>query len=452
MNKPNINIKDVLKKLSFLKSNLPLLASIIIAVVALLLFIPTRLLSGKLRQTVQANSVQPGQSISRLIGQVDEAARAQALEPYIAEYARDANQIEILMRQTTERELLSYEIFPDTNEGSTLIFERFAQNYGAGIDAMLKSVRAGVPPTDLEVEAALKNAPKSPYGMMYGAGDAAGYGGPVMGMPTSTTGRPARKFSTLAMTDMQLLVVNPICIEKAKSAGVYASAADLPGYAYWDQWRFTTRDDAYRDCWYWQLGYWIIEDVIASIHQANAGAESLVDAPVKRLTNLSFTLMKASRSMKMKRGRRPGAQVRKEGDNPIYIKEAKDGMTNPCTGRLSDDSRDIVHFAVSVVIRANDVMTFMEQLCRAKEHRFAGWKGDQPVQTYKHNPITILESATEPVEALSLEHDFYHYGSNPVVKLDLICEYLFNKAAYENVKPQQVKDDQLGTEEGGTGW
>jgi len=49
----NFNIKDLFKKLSFFKNNLALLVPILIAVVALLLFIPTQILGAKLRKTME---------------------------------------------------------------------------------------------------------------------------------------------------------------------------------------------------------------------------------------------------------------------------------------------------------------------------------------------------------------------------------------------------------------
>jgi len=45
------------------------------------------------------------------------------------------------------------------------------------------------------------------------------------------------------------------------------------------------------------------------------------------------------------------------------------------------------------------------------------------------------------VDKMDLDHDFYVYGDEPVVDLDLICEYILNKAAYEGIKPQLIKDD-----------
>ena len=73
MKSPELNLgslKDVagnaIKKLGFLKNNLALLVPIIIVVIAALLFIPTKLLSGKLRGTIEKQSVQTGRNIDRL--------------------------------------------------------------------------------------------------------------------------------------------------------------------------------------------------------------------------------------------------------------------------------------------------------------------------------------------------------------------------------------------------
>ena len=64
------------------------------------------------------------------------------MEPYINAYTRDVNQIENLMKQTTLRELLSYRLFPDTNESTTLLYEEFGRHYRSGVDAMLQSIQS----------------------------------------------------------------------------------------------------------------------------------------------------------------------------------------------------------------------------------------------------------------------------------------------------------------------
>ena len=446
----NINVKEIFKKLSFFKNNLSLLVPILIAVVALLLFVPTQILGSRLRKTME-ESVQTGRTITTVAGQIEDAAKARQMEPYIKAYAHDANEIEKLMKETTLRELLSYRLFPDTNERTTLLFEEFGQKYRRGVDAMFQSVKAGVPPTDVEIDAALKRAPQqgmgaygSPYGG-YGPGSSGrtpainpitssaspyggGYGrgmGPGMGLA--------------ALTDTQRKIFDTICLEKAQAAGMYANPIDVAGYVYWSDWKFENRDAAYKDCWYWQMGYWMIQDVFTTVAAMNRSASSTVDAPVKRVMNVSFVLGRtAGRAI-----RRPGRNIRtkKEGENPMYVTSAKDGMTAPCSGRMTCEDYDVMHFNVRVIVNAGDMLAFMKQLCTAKEHKFSGWKGNEPVQKYLHNQITVLESSTAPVDPESYEHMAYRYGDAQVVDLDLICEYVLNKAAYEKVKPKQVQDD-----------
>ncbi|MBN1508424.1 MAG: hypothetical protein JW955_16365 [Sedimentisphaerales bacterium] len=447
----NINAKDIFKKLSFFKNNLSLLVPILIAVVALLLFIPTRIFGNRLRKTIEQQSVQTGRTIAALGDQLEEAARAKRMEPYINAYARDANQIENLIKQATLRELLSYRLFPDTNERTTLLYEEFGRQYHSGVDAMLQSVRAGVPPTDAEIMAALQKAPQAmgPYGGVYG-----GYGqGPARPtspmMPRSSPyGRGVGMSAMMAMTDTQRKIFDTICREKAQVIGLYASPIDVAGYLYWNDWVFENRDAAYKDCWYWQMGYWMIEDVFTTVREMNKGSTSTLDAPVKRVMNVSFVLGRTTGRSIRRRGRT--MRTKKEGENPAYVTSAKDAMTTPCTERYSNETLDVMQFDVRVIVDAKDTLAFMKQLCTAKPHKFSGWKGNEPPRTYLHNQITILESGMAPVDPEAIEHTAYKYGNSQVTELDLICEYIFSKAAYESIKPQQVKDDITAAIESGT--
>jgi len=446
MKTPKMNAADIFKKLGFFKNNLSLLVPILIAVVALLLFIPTRILSGKLRETVTKNSGQVGKSVTSLINRVEQAAKAKQLEPFVNAYAKDANQIEKLMKGTTLRELLTYRLFPDTNEGTIMLYEEFGERYRGGIDAMLKSVKAGVPPTDVEIRAALERTPQSTYGG--GSGYADLYGGRNTSRIQSPMG-PAvpgrdRQYTSWGLPEPQRKIVDNISLEKARNAGVYVSPVDLAGYTYWSDWKFENRDAAYRDCWYYQLGYWAIEDVIATVVKMNQNATSVLDAPVKRVMNTAFVFGRSGTGMRrsVRRSGMVGAmRPKKEGEYPTYVTSTRSAMSTPCTGRVCNEDIDVFHFEVRTIVDARYVMEFMKELCSAKEHKFRGWKGTKPEQTYKHNQITILETNVAPVDKMDLDHDFYVYGDEPVVDLDLICEYVLNKPAYEEIKPKLIKDD-----------
>jgi hypothetical protein len=446
MKTAKFNVKDVLGKLGFLKNNFALLVPILIALVAVLLFIPTRILRGQLETQIEQQSVKPGQQITRLTRDAGKAGEAAAMELYVKKIEQDANTVDLLAKQTTLRELLTYKLFPDTNERSTLLFEEVRQKFISGVEAMLQSkeMAAGTPPTDAEIEAALKNAPR-PMGYGAGYGGAYGPGGGSM-MPGGTPGATGygRQRSWTIATETDRKILEKVCEDKARAAKVYVDPMSLDGYQYWNEWKFEDRDKAYRACWYWQLGYWILEDVAATVDAMNQNAQCVLDAPVKRVMNVSFN-QKQTRGypgmmgMGMRRGMR---RTDKDKQGPIYVTSAKNAMASPpCTGRYTNEENDVVHFDVRVILEAQQVMPFIQQLCSAKEHTFRGFYGDLPEQKYKHNQITVLESTLTPVNVESWEHYLCRYGTEDPYELDLICEYLFDAKAYDQIKPQQVKED-----------
>jgi hypothetical protein len=454
MAKANIDLKDILpllKKiniLGFLKNNRALLVPIIIVVLAILLFVPTTLLSRSLRKTIETKSVKAGQDIDRLIRDVNQAAEAEALGPYINAYAQDANAFDNLIQQTTLRELLSYKIFSDPNNISQLAFDPFRQGYVSGIEAMLLSLKAGLPPTETEIYAALETSSRSPYGRAGrpGAGRAptagGAYGGGYgrLGGMGGMGGMGGLRMNFRMMTENDRRIVEEVCADKARNAKIYANPVDIGGYAYWSDWKFEKLDKAIKDAWYWQIAYWILEDVAATIQQMNQDAENVLTSPVKRVMSVQFTQSRTGRSM-LGRGRRM-MNVPKDKQTPSYATGIRNAMTGtPCTGRFTDGVRDIMQFEVRVIVKSAEAMRFLQELCSAKTHKFRGWLGDQPEQTYKHNQISILESQISPVDREDFEHSSFQYGDEEVVDVDLICEYALVRAAYASLFPKEVLDD-----------
>jgi hypothetical protein len=439
MSSPNIDLDTLLslvKKLSFLKNvknlknNLALLVPIIIAVVALLLFVPTTLLSGKLRKTIQTQSVGMSTQIDGLVKQVDQAAEAEAMKPYIDAYRQDANALDNTILHATQRELLSYKLFPDMNETSPLLFEPFRQGYLSGVDAMLKSLNAGTPPADTDLYAALE-ASASRFKNRRS--------------PTANA-RSNQRLTIRMLPETDRKIVTTVCEDRAKGIKVYASPIDLGGYVFWNDWKFEGWDKAIRDCWYWQMGYWILEDVTTTIRQMNKDSENVLKSPVKRIMGALFTQTRTARAVLGGRSRRANAP--KDKQTPTYAVNIKTAMSgSPCTGRFCNDTLYVMQFEVHVIVNAADVMHFMQELCGSKTHKFRGWRGDQPEQTFKHNQIAILESHILPVDREEPDHGSYEYGPDEVVDVDLICEYVFNKAAFdiekgkETIVPKVIVDD-----------
>ncbi len=433
MKSPNIDIKDIkniLAKLSVLKNNLGLLVPIVIAVVGLLLVIPTGILSARLCSTAQKNSVEVGNQIKQITArlQEDKPVPQKLLDAMV----QDANQIERLMEQANKRELLNYAVFLDPNDLSRERFTQFGQRYREGVAALIGGLNPGDAPVLEDILAALTSAlrPTDAAGGAYGPGRAAELS-------------PQSNLSFESLTDAQRKIIEQLCLGKALGARIYASPSDVAGYTTWAGWTFQGYDEAYRDCWYWQLGYWIVEDVVATIQQMNGAAENITTAPVKRLMGVSFAFRQPGYGARTGGGNVVAAVGSSESERPVYVTGPTKGLTGtPCTARICNATADVLHFEVQVVVDATQVMPFMQALCSAKPHRYRGVDGTEPEQKFEHNQITILEFTEDPVEPTDLPHRFYRYGDRRAAKLDLICEYLLTRTpAYERIKPVQAKKD-----------
>jgi len=436
MNVPNV--KDVLQKLRFLKSNTALLVPIVIALVAIVLFIPNQLVSSKLERQIEQQSIATARRLRSESNNVASPKQLQQETQQLEELARDANQIAELARQTTQRELLSYEIFPEPNETSAFIFDEFGRAFRASIDNLLSGINSRDCPTEAELERSLQRSPlssrrgRSSISMrsmrsFLAGGTLGGYG------------RAGRLTST---------IVDEVCRERAKSAGIYADPSEISGYDFWGAYEYTGVKKAVEDCWYWQLGYWVTADVIDTIAQVNSGSRSVFTSPIKRLVNLGFSLTAGT----ARRPARFGRRVRKktEADTPAYVLSVTEGLAEPCTGRYCDENLDVIHFRFAVVINSDGVMPFIQELCSAKDHTFKGYLREQPARTFKHNQITVLEMDVRSVDRETPAHYLYRYGEEAAVELDLICEYAFNRAGYEEIKPEAIKTKLKGEAQTGT--
>ena len=482
MDMPNINFKDVLQnvlqKLSVFKNNIPLLMSVIITFVAVILLVASHFVSAKLTTEIQNTSVKMGKKVESELNSPPSAKTLKQERELQEEHARDANEIALLAKQTTMRELLSYDIFLDPNISSTLVFREFGQRYRKAIDDLLVRVKAGDFPTEAELEKGLEESAvnsrlrRGRSGMMGRTGMMGGSMGGRSGMMGGSMGRsPTMGMSpygggsrggggrgglgvasrgsmprSMMKGELELMVVNEICRERAKSLSVYAYPSDLSGYDFWLDYKLAVDpNEAIENCWYFQLAYWVIEDVFDTISAVNSDFDSVLTAPVKQLKQMSYNmgLRRPGAGGGVYTGRRSRRSSKKKSDDvdkPLYIHSNDDGLAESCTGRFTgvDSDNDVLQFNATVVINIKSIMPFLKELCSAKEHKFRGFSGDEQEQTFKHNQITVLET-----KFLSVEDDpysLYDFGDDPVVELDLICEYTFNPDGYEEIKPAIVKD------------
>ncbi len=406
-----LKFQDILQKLRFIKDYSSLVVPAVIAVVAVAIFMLTQLMSNRLRVRVEQESIpQRGKKISSLVNNAVSREQWKHEQQYQDAYERDANQITLLAKQTTQRQLLSYKIFPEPKDPSTLIFVEFGQQFRSGIKQLIAGIKAGRCPTEAELSKSLPSS-RLQWGRKTNQGE------------------------------VDATIKEELCQAKAKSISIYCNPTTPPGYEFWEGYKYydVGKEESVQQCWYWQLGYWIIEDILKTIANINATSENVLTSPVKRLLSVDFTSGQWQLSMR--------SEAKEASGRPHYVLSREDALTEPHTRRYCNDDVDIVHFECGVLVSVKAVLPFMTELCSVKEHEFRGFSGQGPKQTFRHNQITILESNIRSINLNDEAHELYRYGDDAVVELDLTCEYLFKKSGYEEIKPESVKKELASVED-----
>lgn len=415
-------LKGLIQKFGVVRNYSSFILPVVLTTLALvLLFVLAPLTSGGLKERMNKESVDIGKRIKSLNSKGIVREQWKVERDYQDALAKDANEMAKLARQSSQRELLSYAIFPNPNETSPLIFEDFGRQYCSQLKKLIADLGGRERPTDIE----LLNSLNKGISSQHDAGRSFGFG------RASRTGQ----FSYDKNNEVERTIVNEFCLDVAESASFYVSLADMPGYKYWDidsidaGYKYISMEQSVRTCWFWQIGYWIIEDVLMTMSEMNTSCENVLDCPAKRLISVDF-------SGETKSSARDDAEYIR----PSYVMSEDDGMVRSFTKRLSDDKLDVVHFNTVVLVNADDALLFMQELCSAKKHIFKGFSGNEPEQKFRHNQITILDSSIELVETDSSEHEFYRYGDDAVVRLEMTCEYIFDAAGYNQIKPESLKN------------
>jgi len=400
------SLGNTTQNLGFLKDYSPLILPVIIVIVAIIIFLVTPfVVGGKLQEEIESESVSLGESIGRGIRDPVSKQQWKIEKEYQQAHAEDANEIEQIVDYSCKRELLSYGIFPELKDESSFVFEKFGNTYREALEQMAEDVEGKGAPTQAELDRYLENANKN--------------------ISTGTQQMDRFGSRTSEGTQIKKRIEDALCLQKAQSAGVYLNPATLPGYEFWGNYEYPGLKQALEDCWYWQLAYWIMEDVITTIDQMNSGSVNILDAPVKRLLKISFGSTNNSQS----------------SGRVAYVTSEGQGLVTPYTNKISNEEIDVVHFTLSTIVNNRAVMEFQKELCSAKEHTFRGFDGQKEPETHSHNQITILDVRLLPVNRDSEIHNLYRYGKdNSLVELELICEYIFDKDSYYPIKPDSVKE------------
>ena len=431
-------LQEALGKLSFLKDFSSLIIPAVIIIAAFAVLGASSIMTSKKREAVERQSVSMGEQVISLKNDPVSHDQAEIEHSYQEKFAQDANQIALLDEQSSRRELLNYEVFPEPQSHWNKHCMNFGKSFCEKLDQMVMNINGRDCPTQYEIDQARGDGNVSPESGDY-----------------SEQNRSSRVYNEKVEEDS---ILEALCMAKAKSAAVYMNPIDIEGYLYWNNYdaSLKIREDAIKDCWFWQLGYWIAEDVIKTIDAVNVESDSVFDSPVKRLMYLGFTPGEMSQieptaSSAISSGRGDTQQkiyasrgeVSGEGQSgkrPHYVTSEEDALVPSFTGRVSGEKTDVMQFYVSVLLENESVLPFMEELCSGKTHTFRSFDGKSEPEEYKHNQITILSSSFEAIDRKSPEHTLYRYGQKPAVKLNLVCEYLFSKIGYKEIEPPFARE------------
>ncbi len=416
-------LKTVLEKLSIFKNNVPLMISVIIAFAAILLFVPSQLLSSGLKKEIQEKSITGlGNKLNALKNNIVSKQQLEDAQKSLDEVTDANNSLYSQALQSTQRELLNDNIFKlDPNDAngtfSPSIFYAFGRTYCDKIDEFIAEHNARLCPTQTEINNDLKESGINSL-LQPGAGGASGYD------------------ATQMQDTIQGMMIDQVCQKRAQASFVYIDPYTISGYDFWAQYKYSSWEEDITNGWFSQLGYWVIQDVFDTIVGMNTSHESLIDAPIKRLMSVTFSDNYASTGTTGQPGRN-SSMVKKYTDRPYYIFSTDSIPKETLTGRYCGEDYDVIHFKVKFVINTKDFMRVVQELCSAKEHKYID-KSKQ-VHTYKHNQITVLGTSLRSVDMKNENHKLYRYGDDNVSELELTCEYLFNVKAYLPLMPMPVQ-------------
>jgi hypothetical protein len=399
-------IKDAFKGLGFLRAYSVLILPAVIIVAGLLVLTGAILMGRSFRTMVSRQSIPMGSQIKSLEGREDSLLVAKQIEvekAYEDAFEQDANVIESLSIESSQRELLSYDILPRPTGSSLLLFTKFGENFRNGISEQVKKANGGDCPSEGEFGAAGINK------------------GSIRTAPMTGSNLGVKEQDKIA---------DGICQERAKNISIYANPNDVSGYIFWERYQYKDLNSAVDDCWYWQHGYWIVQDIFDTAAAVNKGSSTVFSSPLKRVMRVGFTGLD-----KLYPG---GSTQTIAQDRPKFVIKPEDQLTEACTARISNNDYNVMHFSFAVVLKADSILPFMKELCSGKEHRFEGFRGNETTRVFKHNQITILETNIRPVETGADEHKYYRYGYEPVKEVEFICEYIFGKKGYEAINPAMV--------------
>ena len=147
-----MDAKGIIQKINIFSDFSSLILPVVIGLGAVLIFIPAQLMGSKFKKQVTQESVNGlGGEVQSLLKKPVSGDQHKVERDYQSTHKADKERIADFAAQSTQRELLSYSIFPKPKDTSKLVFQEFGRRYCDGIENLLAGVNAGDCPTEEEL-------------------------------------------------------------------------------------------------------------------------------------------------------------------------------------------------------------------------------------------------------------------------------------------------------------
>jgi hypothetical protein len=356
-------------------------------------------------------TLQRYEQIARVLGEDAAAVQSAAIE-----HNRKGREP---IKPVVQRQRLS--IFPDAPvEVMDVIPRNFHDALMDAYGTLLQSVNAGMPPEAEALRQELENT------------------------RTQFITQDLRKSTDENLTDEEQAQLNEklssvrtsLYVESAKQIGLYVGMNTL-GVPEWSQ----TDQPSHGELFTWQWQYWIIEDILSALHQANQGEPSVLNGPVKHITFAQVMNVPAPGASQ---GNPAGAnRPMTEGfagagaglgdmDTPAPAAQGPAGAeANPkapiqpnyaasITGRVTNPLYDVINVQLSLVVDTRRIPQVLDAIA-------------------KYNFMTVTTLSLRSVDPYAAAQSGFFYGSEPVAEIDMTVETVWLRAWTREFMPVDIK-------------
>jgi hypothetical protein len=180
-----------------------------------------------------------------------------------------------------------------------------------------------------------------------------------------------------------------------------------------------------------QMTYWLQQDVLRAIAEANADASDVSASAVKRIVKLTMPeaiTPQVPHGFTAPRAAAPTGGENLDGGGGEVASAVPTDPSQPIppnytispTGRYSNALYDVIHFKLTLVVDAARVPLVIQALSK---NRF----------------MTVYNTNLTAVDAAAHADAGYYYGPSPVVQIEMDCEALYLRDWTKQYMPRQVR-------------